>query len=79
MSFSDTEDVFLDVALLFGDFKGKSFSLNDYLGKHRSLIASHLVIMYTNHLEPKSYLTLTLNLLLPYLILTVPLPYPYPT
>ena len=54
----------------FGDFTGRSFSFTDYLGKHRALIKSDLVISWTNNLQPKSYLTLTLNL---------PLPNPYPT
>ena len=44
MSFSDTESVFLDVALLLEILQGSPFSLNDYLGKHRALITSHLVI-----------------------------------
>ena len=36
MSYSDTESVFLDVDLLLEILQGKSFSLNDYLGKVHS-------------------------------------------
>ena len=43
--FSDTECVFLDIALLVEILKKVSVFSNDYLGKHCALLTNHLVIL----------------------------------